>query len=146
MLAAAGKKVVSGLPGAVVGLVVTMPPLLKALIILQLIDLITGTLVAWSGGAISSDASRRGLVKKATALLLIAAVEVVSNADVGNLAPFGIHLASFVAGWFCWTEVISIAENAGRAGWTLPHGLKQALATVRAHYETPGNNRHAKID
>lgn len=136
MIVAAGKKIMTGLPGAVLGIIISIPPLLKALVILQAIDLVTGTLVAWSKGELSSEVSRQGLAKKAVALMLIAAVEVVSSADVYNLTPFGVNLASFVAGWFCWTEVISISENAGRAGWKLPHGVKHALVAVREQYET----------
>lgn len=119
------KKMIVGLPGMVVGLWLSMSVALQSLLILQSIDFATGFLVAWSTGAVSSDVSRRGFVKKAVALLLVAAINAFTYSH-----PVGFDLAAMMATWFCATELISIAENAGRAGWPLPRFLTDALAKL----------------
>jgi len=119
------KKLIVGLPGMVVGLWLSMSVALQSLLILQSIDFATGFLVAWSTGSVSSDVSRRGFVKKAVALLLVAAINAFTYSH-----PVGFDLAAMMATWFCATELISIAENAGRAGWPLPRFLVDALAKL----------------
>ena len=119
------KKMVVGLPGMVVGLWLSMSVALQSLLILQSIDFATGFLVAWSTGSVSSDVSRRGFVKKAVALLLVAGINAFTYSH-----PVGFDLAAMMATWFCATELISIAENAGRAGWPLPRFLTDALAKL----------------
>jgi len=128
----AAKKLFLGLPGLAVGAFLSMSLALQALVVLQLIDFASGFLVAWSSGAVSSDISRKGFVKKCVALLLIAAIHAFTKAH-----PVGIDLASMTATWFCATELISIAENAGRAGWPLPRFLTDALAKIRETGEQP---------
>jgi len=119
------KKSVASLPGLIVGVWVSMSLALQSLLVLQAIDFATGFLVAWSTGAVSSDVSRKGFVKKAVALLLVAAIHAFTYGH-----PMGFDLASMMATWFCGTELISIAENAGRAGWPLPRFLTDALAKL----------------
>ena len=119
------KKLIAGLPGLFVGVWLSMSIALQSLLILQAIDFATGFLVAWSTGAVSSDVSRKGFVKKAVALLLVAAINAFTYSN-----PVGFDLAAMMATWFCATELISIAENAGRAGWPLPKFLTDALAKL----------------
>jgi len=123
----AAKKMILALPGAFMGVFLSMSVALQALLLLQAIDFATGFLVAWSSRAVSSDVSRKGFVKKAVALLLIAAIHAFVNAH-----PIGFDLASMTATWFCATELISIAENVGRAGYKLPKFLTDALAKINA--------------
>ena len=128
-----GRKLLMGAPGALLGVLMSMHPLFKALLLLQAIDFVTGFLVAWSHGTVSSAASRRGFVKKTVALLLVLAVGVLAKAY-----QIEHDLAAMTAGWFCVTELISIAENAARAGWALPPFLTKALAAMRDKYEEQG--------
>ena len=119
------KKMVVGLPGMVVGLWLSMSMALQSLLILQAIDFASGFLLAWSMGVVSSDVSRKGFVKKAIALLLVAGINAFTHYH-----PVGFDLASMMATWFCATELISIAENASKAGWPLPRFLVDALAKL----------------
>ena len=121
----AAKKMIMALPGAIMGVFLSMSVTLQALLFLQVFDFATGFLVAWSTGAVSSDVSRKGFVKKTVALLLVAAIHAFIKAH-----PIGFDLASMTATWFCATELISIAENVGRAGYKLPKFLTDALAKV----------------
>ena len=120
------KKVIAGLPGAVMGVFATMPVLMKGLIALQIADFATGFLLAWGHGAVSSDVSRKGFVKKAIALLLVVALNIAETVQ-----PMPIELSGYVAGWFCLTELISICENAGKAGLPLPAKLTKVLAQLQ---------------
>lgn len=128
-----GRKLLMGAPGALLGVLMSMHPLFKALLLLQAIDFVTGLLVAWSNRTVSSAASRRGFVKKTVALLLVLAVGVLTKAY-----SIDYDLAAMTAGWFCVTELISITENAARAGWALPPFLTKALAAMRDKYEEQG--------
>ena len=120
------KKMIAGLPGAILGVFASMPILMKGLIALQVADFITGFLLAWSTGAVSSDVSRKGFVKKAIALLLVIALKVAETVQ-----PMPLELSAYVAGWFCLTELISICENAGKAGLPLPAKLTKVLAQLQ---------------
>lgn len=120
------KKMIAGLPGALLGVVATMPVLFWGLIGLQFADFATGFLLAWGNGAVSSDASRKGFAKKAIALLLVAALRIAETVQ-----PMPIELSAYVAGWFCLTELISICENAGKAGLPIPRKLAQVLAQLQ---------------
>lgn len=120
------KKLIAGLPGAILGVFASMPILMKGLIALQVADFITGFLLAWSTGAVSSDVSRKGFVKKAIALLLVIALKIAET-----IQPVHIELSAYVAGWFCLTELISITENAGKAGLPIPAKLTKVLAQLQ---------------
>lgn len=120
------KKLIAGLPGAILGVFASMPILMKGLIALQAADFITGFLLAWSTGAVSSDVSRKGFVKKAIALLLVIALKIAET-----IQPMPIELSAYVAGWFCLTELISITENAGKAGLPIPAKLTKVLAQLQ---------------
>jgi len=120
------KKMTAGLPGAILGVFASMPVLMKGLIALQIADFATGFLLAWSHGAVSSDASRKGFTKKAIALLLVVSIRVAEMVQ-----PMPIELSAYVAGWFCLTELISICENAAKAGLPIPRKLTQVLAQLQ---------------
>lgn len=120
------KKLLAALPGALLGVIASMPVLLKGLIALQVVDFATGFLLAWSTGAVSSDASRKGFTKKAITLLLVVALKVAET-----IQPLPVELSGYVAGWFCLTEVISIMENAAKAGIPIPKRLRDVLAQLK---------------
>jgi len=120
------KKLIAGLPGILLGVIASMPVLFWGLIGLQAADFATGFLLAWSHGAVSSDASRKGFTKKAIALLLVVALKIAESVQ-----PMPVELSAYVAGWFCLTELISIAENAGKAGLPIPAKLTKVLAQLQ---------------
>jgi len=117
---------IAGLPGVLLGVIASMPVLFWGLIGLQVADFATGFLLAWSHGAVSSDASRKGFTKKAIALLLVVALKIAETVQ-----PMPFELSAYVAGWFCVTELISITENAGKAGLPIPAKLTKVLAQLQ---------------
>ena len=107
-----------------------LPPTVHTLVVLSVVDYISGTIAACSSGQLSSAASFRGVAKKSMMFLLTGAC--------GAIQPhFGMDadLAAGVAGFFCATELISIAENAGKLGVPLPGVLVRFLARLREHMD-----------
>lgn len=112
---------VAGVSGVFFGL----HPMIQTLVILILLDFASGFLLAWSTGSVSSDASYRGMAKKAMMLLLVGAASTYNATQ-----PLGFDSAVAVAGFFCTTELISIVENAGRIGLPIPRPLMDAISKL----------------
>lgn len=108
-----------------------IPSTVLTLVALMGLDIATGILSAFVQGRISSDASRRGLSKKALMLLLIAAVHVGGESlgvndklsAAGQAVGVNLELAGITAIGFCVNEFISIVENVGNAGVPIPKAL-----------------------
>ena len=128
------KAKIAAIPGMILGFIWGLPPLVIALVVLQVLDIASGLLAAWGDGAVSSDAGRQGMTKKAQMWVLVGAVHTVCQV---GLVPFdaGPH----VAGLFCLVEVISIIENADRSGVRLPAFIVTALANARTKLEDSPN-------
>jgi len=105
-------------------------PLIQTLVVLILLDFASGLLYAWGTGTVSSDASYKGMTKKAMMLLLVGAASTYNATQ-----SLGFDAAAAVAGFFCATEFISITENAGRLGVPLPKVLTAAIAKLRDQME-----------
>ena len=116
------KAKLAAVSGVVLGLWLGLDPLIRTLIVLIGLDLISGLIYAWTSGKISSDASMRGMAKKALMLILVGAAHVYNGAQ-----SLGFDAASLVAGFFCTTEFISIVENCGRVGIPIPKPIKVAI-------------------
>lgn len=128
------KAKMAAIPGMILGFIWGLSPLVIALVVLQALDILSGLLAAWGDGSVSSDASRKGMTKKAQMWVLVGAVHTVCQV---GLVPFdaGPH----VAGLFCLVEVISIIENADRSGVKLPGFIATALANARQKLEAAPN-------
>lgn len=122
----ASKAAWAAYPALIAGLWGGFHPLLQTLIVLILLDFASGLLYAWIAGAVSSDASYRGMAKKAMMLLLIGAAHTYNATQ-----PLGFDAAAAVAAFFCTTELISITENAGRLGVPLPRVLAKAIKKLQ---------------
>lgn len=101
-------------------------PLIQCLITLIVIDIFSGLILAKSSGEISSDASFKGMGKKAMMLLLVGAAHTYNATQ-----PLGFDAGVAVAAFFCTTELISIIENAGRIGLPIPRVLIDALEKLQ---------------
>jgi toxin secretion/phage lysis holin len=130
------KAKIAVIPGALLGFIWGLSPLVLALAVLQGLDFASGVLAAWGDGSVSSDAGRKGMVKKAQMWVLVGAVHMVCHVGI---VPFdaGPH----VAGLFCLVEVISIIENADRSGVKLPAFVVQALANARSKMEASADGK-----
>jgi toxin secretion/phage lysis holin len=102
-----------------------MHPLVQTLVVLIGLDFASGIILASTTGTVSSDASFRGMGKKAMMLVLVGAASAYNATQ-----PLGFDAGAAVAGFFCTTELISIVENAGRLGLPIPKTLTDALAKL----------------
>src|SRR5574340_1109787 len=96
------------------------PPLVQLLVILMVIDMATGMLAAIYNREVHSDLAFRGTCKKAIVLLMVmagAALEAAVNMPV----------ADAIAGFYAAGELISVVENAARAGLPVPDAIRDVL-------------------
>lgn len=115
----------AGLSSFVLATLLNVPIVFWSLLGLMAIDVITGLTAAYITGEISSDASWKGMARKTIVLLLVLAAEVAANAiPEGGYFTLRIPAGSIVAGMFCVHELISITENAVRAGVSPPYMLR----------------------
>ena len=106
---------------------------MTTLVILMLIDYVTGIIVAGvfhaspksSGGALSSAVGFKGICRKFVILLI-----VVVACRVDLLLDTNIIRDATCIG-FCANELLSITENAGLMGIPLPRKLTDAIEVLR---------------
>ena len=111
---------------------------MTTLVILMLIDYVTGIIVAGvfhaspksRGGALSSAVGFKGICRKFVILLI-----VVVACRVDLLLDTNIIRDATCIG-FCANELVSITENAGLMGIPLPRKLVEAIEVLR------GDNDH----
>ena len=106
---------------------------MTTLVILMLIDYVTGLIVAGvfhaspksSGGALSSAVGFKGICRKFVILLIVVVacrVDLLLNTNI-------IRDATCIG--FCANELLSITENAGLMGIPLPRKLVDAIEVLR---------------
>ncbi|MGM9827334.1 MAG: holin family protein [Muribaculaceae bacterium] len=106
---------------------------MTTLVILMLVDYVTGLIVAGvfhaspksSGGALSSAVGFKGICRKFVILLI-----VVVACRVDLLLDTNIIRDATCIG-FCVNELVSITENAGLMGIPLPRKLVEAIEVLR---------------
>ena len=110
---------------------------MTTLVILMLIDYVTGIIVAGvfhaspksSGGALSSAVGFKGICRKFVILLI-----VVVACRVDLLLDTNIIRDATCIG-FCANELVSITENAGLMGIPLPRKLVEAIEVLRGDHD-----------
>lgn len=110
-------------------------PMVQLLLLLMLIDILSGVAVAIQERKVSSDVAWRGMTRKAVILLIVAtagAVETYAAPTIGNVP---VQLA--VAGFYAAAEVLSILENAANAGVPTPKLLRDILVKVSPGEQPP---------
>ncbi|MCM1024713.1 MAG: phage holin family protein [Prevotella sp.] len=101
--------------------------LMAALIILIVMDYVSGVIAAAAEKRLSSAAGAKGIAKKVFMLLIVAAANV---ADI-NIIGEGHVLKSVTAMFYAANECISIIENAGRLGVPVPKKLLDVLEQLK---------------
>ena len=127
--------------GAVAGLFMRMPIAVRLLVLLMVLDYLSGVGVALlgkspksEGGALSSRAGFAGLMRKAMILIVILLAAVLDNLTGSAASMFYIV-----------NESLSILENAVLLGVPVPQKLTQALDvakwTSNSEKEEPQNEK-----
>lgn len=109
---------------AVAAFWITVPETVHYLVFAMGLDIVTGFLCAITNGSISSKVAWNGVSKKVATLILIALVYVGGNIMAIGFAP---QLVAAVTGFYIYTELVSILENATLLGVPIPDFLKNAL-------------------
>ena len=96
------------------------PPLLQLLLMLMAIDMATGLLAGVYNRELDSSVTFRGVCKKAIVLFVVMAGAALQ-------CNINLPVADAIAGFYAAGEVLSIAENAARAGLPVPDALRDVL-------------------
>jgi toxin secretion/phage lysis holin len=95
---------------------------LKVLVIMAVIDYLTGVFAAGYNGELKSKVGFKGIAKKVVLFLLVAAA---TQADAVMGTNSAIREATIF--FFIGNELLSLLENAGRMGIPLPSALTNAV-------------------
>lgn len=101
--------------------------LLEVLFALIIFDYVTGIFASGIEGKLSSKIGTKGILKK---LLLVSMVAVAHFVDM-ILGTGGNVIRDATIGFFAANELLSIIENAGRAGIKLPPILTRSVDLLR---------------
>lgn len=140
---------VCGIFGAMWGRLGALAWLILALLIFNVADWITGSAAsAVEGKGISSDAGRRGIVKKVGYWIEIGVCLVVDMLLVYALPELSIGatvvtfthpiVAPMVAVWLDLNEILSVVENLGRMGAPVPEWLSKFITVLKNKVDVAG--------
>ncbi|UYL94164.1 holin [Geobacillus phage vB_GthS_PK5.2] len=105
--------------------------LLGILLAFVIIDYITGFIAAGAEGKLSSEVGFKGIAKKILIFVLVAVAHLLDEALGGNNDIFRDAVIFF----YLANELLSIIENAGRAGLPIPEVLKNAVEILKGKGE-----------
>lgn len=100
--------------------------LLTALIILMVLDYITGVMCAIVDKKLSSAIGFKGIFKKVLIFMLVGVAHIMDLNVIGT----GDALRSAVICFYLSNEGVSLLENAGHLGLPIPEKLKAILAQL----------------
>ena len=109
---------------------------LKTLLVLMVLDYITGLCKAIANKEIYSIIGAKGIIKK-VGYLIIVAVSVLLDEVVGNTGA----IRNIVIYFFVANEGISILENWGAMGLPLPKKITEVLEQMRMEEINNGSKR-----
>lgn len=107
---------------------------LGALLVIMVLDYITGVMKAVYQKKLSSEVGYKGILRKITVLVIVALANVVQNIT-GSAAP----LREMVIMFYIANEGISVLENAAEILPIIPKGIKDVLLQIREKEQTDEN-------
>lgn len=107
--------------------------LMTALLILMVMDYVTGVMCAVIDRELSSSVGFRGIFKKVLILMLVGVAHIVDL----HVVRSGEALRSAVICFYLSNEGVSVLENAGHLGLPIPEKLKAILAQLHDRIEEP---------
>lgn len=99
--------------------------LVSTLVVLMLIDYITGIICGYKTATLNSKRAYKGIKKKFMVLCILCGATLINR-----LIP-GVGIRDLVGIFYCATELLSIVENAEKCGVPIPKKLKKALEQCR---------------
>lgn len=107
--------------------------LMTALLVLMVMDYVTGIMCAVIDRELSSSMGFRGIFKKVLILMLVGVAHIVDL----HVVQSGEALRSAVICFYLSNEGVSVLENAGHLGLPIPEKLKAILAQLHDRIEEP---------
>ena len=107
--------------------------LMTALLVLMVMDYVTGVMCAVIDRELSSSVGFRGIFKKVLILMLVGVAHIVDL----HVVRSGEALRSAVICFYLSNEGVSVLENAGHLGLPIPEKLKGILAQLHDRMEEP---------
>lgn len=101
-------------------------PLVQTLVVLMILDILTGVGAAYIAKTLSSDATFRGMAKKAMVLCIVAGAHFASGAT-----GLDLQLGPVVAAFYCLNELVSLLENGSAVGIPIPKALTDAIGSKK---------------
>lgn len=117
--------------GVVVGVLGGWDAMMQTLLVLMVIDYITGVMLAIINKELSSAVGFVGLGKKC-AILLMVALGYQLDALTGQSV-----VRTMVIMFYCANEGVSVLENASKLGLPVPGKLVEILEQLKGEDETP---------
>ena len=109
-----------------------MDGMLIALLVLMVLDYISGIMCAIADKNLSSAIGFRGICKKVLILMLVGVANIVDMHVVGT----GSALRGAVICFYMSNEALSLFENAAHLGLPVPDKLKQVLSQLHNRQNT----------
>ncbi len=100
--------------------------LMTALLVMMVLDYVTGIMCAIVDKQLSSAVGFKGIFKKVLIIMLVGVAHIVDLHVIGT----GEALRSAVICFYLSNEGVSVLENAGRLGLPIPEKLKAILAQL----------------
>ena len=104
------------------------------LLLMMVLDFVTGLLVGAYNQKLSSDVGRKGLIKKVYIIILNSSVylaEAVAQNMTGQGMEFLTYTGDGIAITFLIIEFVSIAENGGKLGLPIPTKILNSIAIFK---------------
>ena len=109
--------------------------LMTALLVLMVMDYVTGIMCAVIDRELSSSVGFRGIFKKVLILMLVGVAHIVDLHVVGT----DDALRSAVVCFYLSNESVSMLENAAHLGLPIPEKLKSVLAQLHGRMDETDN-------
>ena len=146
------KAIIVAITGAISAYLGALDKVLLVLIILMILDYITGLSASLYEGAGSSKKGLKGIIKKVMYLVVIVLALLIDwlilyiGSQFGIVLPFKAFFGILVMLWYVVNEMISILENAIRLEAKLPSFLKPFLDKLKEMLDQKGNEEIEKLD
>ncbi len=108
------------------------------LMLMMLLDYISGMAAAWTLGTLSSRTGAKGIFRKVgyMALIIVAmGVDYLISMGIAAAVPgsgYNMWFGAFVAAWLIINEMISILENLGKLGVPIPDFLAKIIKHLKS--------------
>ena len=117
------------------------------LIVMMIVDYLSGMCVAWTRSELSSKVGAKGIIKKVGYMALIVVAMgadyliysgiAAAEIDIGYNMWFGL----LVAIWLIINEMISILENLGKLGVPIPGFLTRLIGRLKRSVDKEGERQ-----